>query len=153
MVSLPTWAKSVVQVWNDAFSGAWLDPPPATDPRALQDPRAPSGPRKIGQFSNNPADQATYAFDITVTPAPPGFVYQFSVYFVDYDTRGRRQTVQLMDGVTLTDISPVQTLGEDFVQGAWLVWQYSGSVRVRSNLVRGENQVISAILFDLVATT
>ena len=40
----------------------------------------------------------------------------------------------------------------NFEGGVWLVWQYPASVRVRVNYKRGTNQVVSAILFDEVAT-
>ena len=82
---------------------------------------------------------------------------------------GRKQSVQLMDRNSLADVSPVQVV-EAFEGGVWLVWQYRcealcvvvmvigmlmtcacrGGVRMRVNYVRGTNQVISAVLFDVV---
>ena len=154
---LPPWVASVTQVFGPNSAGPWLDPPPANDTRALLDPAAPQGPRKIGQFSAPPPPEAGWApsfpFDIRVrAPPAPGTVYQFSAYFVDFDFRGRRQSVQLMDGDTLNDIAPVQLLS-DFEGGVWLSWQYNSSVRLRINFLRGTNQVLSAILFDVVNTT
>jgi hypothetical protein len=146
---LPSWVKSVAQVFGGTANGPWLDPPPANDTRALQDPRNSSGPRKIGQYCGV-STQPSFPIDITVEPAAPGFTYQFAVYLVDWDGRGRRQTVQLMDGDTKEDISPAVLVGPDFVGGVWLVWQYPSSVRVRVNLIRGTNEVFSAVLFDLV---
>ena len=91
------------------------------------------------------------SFDIkTASDAPAGTTYQYAFYFADYDSRGRRQTVQLMDLETLSDVSPTQ-LVDDFTEGVWLVWQYHRSVRIRVNLVRGTNNVISAVAFDSVA--
>ena len=55
-----------------------------------------------------------------------------------------------MDGDTLNDIAPVVVL-ENFQGGAWLVWQWAGSVRLRVNFIRGTNQVVSALLFDVVS--
>ena len=77
--------------------------------------------------------------------------YQFAAYFVDYDARGRTQSVALMDRATLNDISPTQMV-RSFEGGVWLVWQYQASVRIRVNYKRGTNQVISAVLFDEVPT-
>jgi hypothetical protein len=72
--------------------------------------------------------------------------------FVDFDSRGRSESIALMDRATLNDISPTQML-RNFEGGVWLVWQYAASVRVRVNYKRGTNQVVSAILFDEIATT
>jgi len=33
----------------------------------------------------------------------------------------------------------------------WLRWQYNASLRIRFNFVRGDNQVVSAMLFDTVS--
>jgi alpha-L-rhamnosidase len=154
-VSLPPWVESVEQVYGPNSSGPWLAPPPGADPRALVDPAAPSGPRRIGQYSAPPPPEAGWApsfpLDVRVrSAAPAGSLYQFAFYFCDYDARGRRQSVQLMDGDSLNDIAPVVVL-EGFQGGAWLVWQWAGSVRLRVNFIRGTNQVVSAVLFDVVS--
>ena len=73
--------------------------------------------------------------------------YRLAIYFVDFDARGRRQTVTLMSGATLDPIAPVQLL-DNFVGGVWLVYEVTGSVRFRVNFVRGTNPVVSALLFD-----
>ena len=149
--ALPPWVISVTQPQGGTANGPWLDPPPANNSVALQDPRAPTGPRKIGQWCNE-LSGPTFPVDVTVMPAPANMTYQFSFYFADYDSRGRRETVQLMDGVTLEDISPAQLVGPDFTGGVWYVWQYPRSIRLRVNFVRGTNAVISAIALDAVTT-
>jgi len=154
--SLPLWVTAVELAHDDTpRHGPWLQPPPQNDLRALLDPRNSSteAGRKIGQYCNDPCCP-TFAFDIKVSPPLSGQTFQFSFYFVDYDERGRRQTVQLMDLETLDDISPPVLVGPpDFVSGVWLVWQYPKSIRVRMNGIRGDNAVVSAILFDEVNTT
>jgi hypothetical protein len=153
VVNLPSWISAVAPSTDLPTNGPWLDPPPANNSVALEDPRDPSGPRKIGQFCAS-NQVPTLSLDIkTSADAAPGTTYQFAFYFADYDGRGRRQTVQLMDLETLSDISPAQLVGPDFTQGVWLVWQYPRSVRVRVNLVRGTNNVISAIVFDAINAT
>ena len=152
--ALPPWVESVEQVYGPNSSGPWLDPSPAQDPRALQDPAAPAGPRRIGQYSAPPPPQAGWApsfpLDVRVrSPAGNGTLYQYAFYFCDFDGRGRRQSVQLMSVDTLEDIAPV-ALVEGFQGGVWLVWQWGGGVRMRVNFVRGTNQVLSAVLFDVV---
>jgi hypothetical protein len=51
--------------------------------------------------------------------------------FVDYDARGRRQTVQLMDLDSLNDISPPVLVGPDFTGGVWLVWLFAFLLQCR----------------------
>ena len=153
---LPSWVINITNPIGQAQNGPWYDPIPDHDRRALLDPRNTSAPRKIGQFSAPPPPADGWApslpFDMTVTDdAPEGFTYQFAFYFVDYDTRGRRQSVQLMDQLSKSDISPTQMV-RDFVNGVWLVWQYPKGVRIRLNWIRGDNEVMSAILFDLIKT-
>lgn len=147
---LPPWVTSIAPSTDKPLNGPWLDPPPANNTVALLDPRSPAGPRKIGQYCAS-NQVPTMSFDIkTAADAPAGTTYQYAFYFADYDSRGRRQTVQLMDLETLSDVSPTQ-LVDDFTEGVWLVWQYHRSVRIRVNLVRGTNNVISAVAFDSVA--
>ena len=156
LISLPSWVNSITNPVGQALNGPWLDPTPDHDRRALLDPRNITGPRKIGQFCAIPPPADGWApslpFDVIVnTDAPVGFTYQYSFYFCDYDSRGRRQSVQLMDQITFSDISPTQMV-HDFVGCVWLIWQYPRGVRIRLNWVRGVNEVMSAILFDLVKT-
>jgi hypothetical protein len=54
-----------------------------------------------------------------------------------------------MDRVTLNPIAPVELL-DNFQGGVWLVWELNSSARFRVNFVRGTNQVVSAVAFDLV---
>jgi hypothetical protein len=75
-----------------------------------------------------------------------------AVYAVDWDTRGRRQTLALLDLDTLNPISPIQGL-KDFTEGVWVVWRLfknatATGVRLRVSQTRGDNAVVSAILFS-----
>jgi hypothetical protein len=148
--ALPPFVASITQSFSRAQNGPW--PTNGSDPRALQDPR-PSTARKIGQYSVPlPWDAGwdpSFVLDIYLQPWAEGnTTYRFAVYCVDFDFKGRRQTVTLMDRQTLNPISPPQYLDE-FTGGVWLVWEYSRSVRLRFNYIRGDNQVVSAIVFDV----
>jgi alpha-L-rhamnosidase len=147
VAALPPWVASVAQKIDAALNGPWLSPPPGADPRALADPRNATAPRKIGQWCTQ-MPTPTFSVDVSAEEAAPGATHQFAFYFVDFDSRGRRQTVQLMDAITLEDISPPVLVGPDFTGGVWLVWQYPRGVRLRVNGVRGDNGVLSAIAFD-----
>lgn len=153
--ALPPYISKVVQTFGHAANGPWATD--GQDVRALQDPRNPGGLRKIGQYSVPvpPASgwDPSFPVDIVLTEEAEGQVtYQVAVYCVDFDGRGRRQTVSAMDGATFNTISPVVLL-DDFTAGVWLVWQYSRSMRLRFNYIRGDNQVVSAVLFDTVNST
>ena len=75
--------------------------------------------------------------------------YRLAASLCDCDARGRRQSVTLMDRVTLNPIAPVELL-DNFQAGVWLVWELTTSARFRVNFVRGTTQVVSAVAFDLV---
>ena len=150
---LPPWVAAVTQTFGQALNGPW--PGAANDTRALQDPAAPTDPTKraIGQYCAvpPPADgwQPSFPIDIMLADGAEGTRYRLAVYFVDFDGRGRRQSVTLMDRVTLNPIAPVELL-DNFQAGVWLVWELTTSARFRVNFVRGTNQVVSAVAFDLV---
>jgi alpha-L-rhamnosidase len=157
LISLPPFVASIEQAFGHATNGPW--PTDGTDVRALQDPRNTSAPRKIGQYCV-PVPWASgwdpsYPFDVLLTPEAEGAqTYRIAVYVVDFDSKGRKETVNLLDRLTFNPISPTVLLdGEGFVGGTWLVWEYNRSVRLRFNYVRGDNQVVSAILFDAVNAT
>merc|ERR1712098_525429 len=86
----------------------------------------------------------SFTLDVLLTGARK---YRLAAYFVDWDGRGRQQTLSLMDFATKNVVSPTQ-LVEDFARGRWLVWEYHDSVRIRINARRGDNAVVSALLFD-----
>jgi alpha-L-rhamnosidase len=148
---LPSFVAGIEQSFNRAQNGPW--PTNGTDMRALQDPRNPKGPRKIGQYSV-PLPWASgwdpsFVMDVVLQPEAEGSVmYRLAVYCVDFDYRSRRQTITVMDRFTLNTISPTQYL-TDFTGSVWLVWEYNRSMRLRFNYVRGDNQVVSAMMFDL----
>ncbi len=73
--------------------------------------------------------------------------FNVSAYVIDFDAKGRRQTVSVMDRGSLGEISPVQYV-EAFTGGVWLTWRYNASLRLRFNFIRGDNQVVSALMFD-----
>ena len=153
LASLPSWVQSVDQTWGAASAGPW--PTNGSDARALQDPRNQSAPRKIGQYSVPPPPNNGWdpSFPLSVTLKPGGVpgrqTYLISLYVVDFDTRGRKQTVSILDGDSFTEVSPSVYVAE-FTRGAWLQWQIPGnmSVRFRFNYIRGDNQVVSAVAFD-----
>ncbi len=97
--------------------------------------------RKAAAYANN--DQT-----MTMTINTDGtHEYQVALYFVDWDNKGRRQAVEMMDAATLNLIAPVNVV-KDFSGGAYLVYTYNKSVKFRFNKIRGDVVSLSGIFFD-----
>ncbi|WP_288880361.1 alpha-L-rhamnosidase C-terminal domain-containing protein [Pedobacter panaciterrae] len=73
--------------------------------------------------------------------------HQIALYFLDWDNKERRSAVEVFDANTLKLISPVQLI-KDYQNGKYLIFNYTGSIRIRINHVRGENAAVSGIFFD-----
>ncbi len=135
----------------------WLVPDPNSDPRALQaPPGAAADGRAIGCWYASMTDFVDVA--LSAAAEASGAWWRLAVYLVDYDAgqpsheslRARRATVALLDLRTLEPAAPAQYL-DAFVGGTWLVFELNTSARVRVSQLAGDNAVISALAFDLVA--
>jgi hypothetical protein len=73
--------------------------------------------------------------------------HRLALYFLDWDNDGRRSAVEIFDLQTLKLLAPVQ-LVKDYQNGRYLVFDYSGSLRIRINHVRGKNAALCGIFFD-----
>ncbi len=73
--------------------------------------------------------------------------YQVALYFVDWENKGRRQAVEMMDAATLNLIAPVNVV-KNFSGGAYLVYTYNKSAKFRFNKIRGDVVSLSGIFFD-----
>jgi hypothetical protein len=150
LVSLPPGIDSVEPVYR--FDRAcWTSN--STDPRALQHPGGADKPRGIGSvsslFGGNPTVAIEIAGDATKMPQEG---YRVSLYVVDWDQRGRRQGIAPLTGYPALQPAAEHVYvpeGDTFVSGVWFSWQMpAGSARFRFNWVRGDNTVVSAIMFD-----
>ncbi len=88
----------------------------------------------------------TMTIDLKVTGSQ---LHQVAVYFLDWDNQGRRSEIELFDAKTLQLIAPVQ-LVKNYKNGKYLVFNYSGSIRIRVNQVRGPNAAVSGLFFDQI---
>ncbi|MDO6431952.1 glycosyl hydrolase [Flavitalea sp. BT771] len=73
--------------------------------------------------------------------------HQVALYFLDWDNKARRSGIEVFDGRTLKLIAPVQLI-RTYKGGKYLVFNYSGSIRIRVNQVRGPNAAVSGLFFD-----
>ena len=103
-------------------------------------------PNPFAACSGGSASQRTRADSSLAfaASAPPAFTV--ALYAVDWDSRGRRGSVALLDGASLNPLSPIQGLS-GYSEGVWLAWNVSGPFRLRVSQTRGDNAPISALLF------
>lgn len=86
----------------------------------------------------------TITMDVQVTGTQN---HQIALYFLDWDNKERRSAIEIFDTKTLKLISPVQLI-KDYQNGKYLIFNYTGSIRIRINHVRGDNAAVSGIFFD-----
>jgi hypothetical protein len=130
LTSLPTASLSVPQ------ASRWVWASTTSDVRALQSPDAST--RRAATWYSATQIQAQLAFNAAYSGP-------LRLYAVDWDARGRRETV------TINDSNGPQTvyLGSDFTQGAWVTAQVSvaagGTITVTATRNAGVNAVVSGL--------
>jgi len=113
-----------------------------TDARALQkvNPSTP-GDRTVGAWYSTTTSSFTIDIDLT-----DGQAHRLALYFVDWDSSVRGQTVQVLDAATGAVLDTQMLSG--FAGGEYLVWDISGSVEIRVTHTAGANAVVSGLFFD-----
>jgi len=87
----------------------------------------------------------TMTFNVTFNDNNP---HSISVYCADYDSSGRSQSITIKNAATNATLD-TRTVSAFAVNGKWLTWRVSGSVKVEvTNLVGGLNCAIAMIAFD-----
>jgi hypothetical protein len=89
-------------------------------------------------------DWATMSFTFTIAGTRE---YSIALYFLDWDDKGRRIAVEMMDAKTLNQITPVKII-DNFKGGKYLIYSYNKSAKFRIDQVRGDNAVLSGVFFD-----
>ncbi len=112
--------------------------PPLTATQALQVP--PPGTSRIAA-----AWYSSTSFTVDVNVAA-GHSYNLELYFLDYDARGRTETVTLSDPSTGTTLNSQSV--SNFASGEYLVWTISGNVLITITRTAGVNAVLSGLFFD-----
>ncbi|WP_165500336.1 alpha-L-rhamnosidase C-terminal domain-containing protein [Pedobacter psychroterrae] len=92
------------------------------------------------------ADQIGYTFTSTISLKTERD-YSVSLYFLDWDKKGREIAVEMFDAATSKLIAPVKIV-KDCVGGAYLTYSYHKSAKFRINMVRGDNATLSGVFFD-----
>jgi alpha-L-rhamnosidase len=86
----------------------------------------------------------TMTVDIT---AKDNQSHQIAIYFLDWNKESRRSAIEIFDAKTLKLLAPVQMV-KSYQNGRYLIFNYTGSIRLRIDQVRGTNVAISGLFFD-----
>jgi subtilisin family serine protease len=84
----------------------------------------------------------TFALDVNLTDGAP---HQVGLYLVDWDSRGRAQTVEVRDAVTNALLDSRAVSG--FVGGQYWRWTVTGHVTMRLICTAGSNAVVNGVFF------
>ena len=114
----------------------WLWTASTTDPRALQ--KSSAAARVAATWYSG----SGFSLDLNLTDARS---HQVALYFLDWDSAGRAQTVTILDQATGTQLDS-RTLSS-FVNGTYLVWTVTGHVTIQIARTAGSNAVLSGIFF------
>ncbi|HJT87992.1 MAG TPA: Ig-like domain-containing protein, partial [Bryobacteraceae bacterium] len=109
-----------------------------SDPRALQKATNPTD-RIAGTWFS--LTQFTIDMNISDTA-----VHQVALYFLDWDSTTRRETINVLDGNGT--VLNTQALTSSFNGGVYLVWNVSGHVQFKITRTGGNNAVISGLFFE-----
>jgi hypothetical protein len=107
-----------------------------TDLRAL---RIPGGGGGIAAAWYN---DSTFNFDVNFKD---GNLHQFALYALDWDSKGRVETIQILDANTNNQLDS-RTISS-FSSGTYVVWDISGHVKINVTAVSGPNAVVSGVFF------
>ncbi|MGH9447056.1 MAG: alpha-L-rhamnosidase C-terminal domain-containing protein, partial [Terriglobia bacterium] len=156
--SLPDYVQSVT-----CRSGRYLHwPTSSEDPRALAPDRSNKGQRVASAYYSRPLSWKAWKANLYPTSSPWSWGtatmvidirlkhahnYRLALYAVDFDRKGRRESVDILRLPSLVLAAPVQVIS-DFQQGRYLILECHDSVRLRINAIRGPDAVVSGVFFD-----
>ncbi|MEO6035314.1 MAG: chitobiase/beta-hexosaminidase C-terminal domain-containing protein [Verrucomicrobiota bacterium] len=89
--------------------------------------------------------QSTTSFTVDIALSDTNS-HRVAMYFLDWDRNARVQTVEVRDA-TSGAVLDTQTVAP-FQEGKYLVWEISGSVKVRLTRVGGYNATLQGLFFD-----
>ena len=136
--SLPSYVESVT-----CHSGRYVRwPNSGDDSRALAPDRSNKGQRIASAHWN--WGQSTMAVDIRLKHAHN---YRLALYAVDFDRKERQESVDIYCVPSLVLAAPVQVIWH-FEKGKYQIFDCHNSVRLRINVVRGPDAVVSGVFFD-----
>jgi len=135
---LPANLPSNISYTVGSNSSLWQWAYPTSDSRALVVPGDAWGIAACW-YTNG---ASTYRFNTNFTDSS---THQVALYVVDWDSKGRSETIQISD--TSGNVLNTQSI-KTFVSGEYLVWDVTGNVVFSVTSNTGPNAVVSGIFFD-----
>ncbi len=109
----------------------------SSDPRALQIPGSTSRVAAVWYSATS--------FTVDVNLAD-GQTHDLELYFLDWDSKGRSEQVQLSDAGT-GKVLATETISS-FTNGVYLDWKVSGNVLITITRTAGANAVLNGLFLD-----
>ncbi len=131
-VSLPT-GDTVTPAGESTYT--WTTT--STDPRALQVPGSSNRVAAVWYASTS--------FTVAVNLGD-GLAHNLELYFDDWDSKGRAETVQLSD-VGTGKVLDTETISA-FTSGVYLDWRVSGNLLITITRTAGANAVLNGLFLD-----
>lgn len=119
-------------IFNGASQFTWAT---TTAVQALQEANSATN-RIASAFYGTPA----FTLDLSLTD---GQQHQVALYFLDWDSSGRAQTINVLDATTLTVLDTRAV--SNFSSGQYLVWNVIGHVIFQFTKSAGPNAVLSGV--------
>jgi hypothetical protein len=139
----PTASKSPSYVVvNPESESSWVWAGSTADTRGLQVPSS-SGRQASCWYSGG-----SFTLDVNIND---GNTHQIALYQLDWDSKGRSETIEAVDGDTGAALN-TQTVSS-FVNGTYLLWDISGHVKFVVTRSSGDNAVVSGVFFDVATAT
>jgi hypothetical protein len=118
------------------------------DHRAPAPDLANGFPRAAAGLYAMDADQIGYTFTSTLV-IKGTHDYKVSLYFLDWDNKGKKIAVEMFDAATSKLIAPVKMVNK-CAGGTYITYTYNKSAKFRVNTVPDNNAMLSGIFFDPV---
>ena len=133
--NLPSYAQVTI---SGSQSYAWSNN--TSDTRGLQNSYSSTNRTAACDFSSN-----SFTINVDLTDSA---THEVALYLLDWDGRGRDETVQVSADGSLLDARTVSSFGN----GVWLAWNVSGDVNISISYLGGLNVVASGIFFGPAAS-
>ena len=115
----------------------WATPSPSTQ-QALEVP--PSGTTRVAAVWYS---ATSFTVDVNVAS---GQAYNLELYMLDYDAKGRAETVTLSNAITSAVLNTQSV--SNFTSGEYLNWTISGNVLITFTRTAGANAVLNGLFLD-----
>jgi Divergent InlB B-repeat domain/NHL repeat len=106
-----------------------------TDPRGLEIPNSSN------RIASAWYSDVSFNFDVNVGSAS----HEFSIYALDWDLKGRSETIQILDQKTGAPLD-TETIS-NFGSGVYLSWNITGHVEIVVTVAGGANSVVNGVFF------